>query len=84
MRLRYKKTGTETAGSTFNMHSLDEVLTGDDSPSVSELDVFLPSTGEWKDMSQAFKDHDIIMDNYNTCFFVPPTDADRERGYTLY
>ena len=63
MRLRYKKTGTETAGSNFNMHSLDEVLTGDDSVSVRDLDIFIPSTGEWKDMGQAFKDHEIITDD---------------------
>ena len=83
MRLRYKKTGTETAGSNFNMHALGEVLTKDDSPSVSDLDVFIPSTGEWKDMDQAFKDHDIIIDNYNSCFFVPSTEEDRKRGYTI-
>lgn len=82
MRLRYKSTGTETAGSRFNVHALAEVLTGDDTISIKDLDVFIPDKG-WVDMSQAFKDKDIIPDNYNEFFGVPKTEEDKERGYFL-
>jgi hypothetical protein len=56
-----------------------EVLTGDHSAYISDLDVFV--NDEWKDMRQAFADRDIIPDNYNTFFGVPRNDEDRERGY---
>ena len=81
MRIRYKKTGTEADSSRFNVHAIAEVLTGDDSAYISDLDIWID--GEWKDMGQAFKDRDIIPDNYNTFFGPPRTDEDRERGYFL-
>lgn len=81
MRLRYKKTKTETFGYRFNILALCEILTGDDSALCSELDVWV--NGEWKDLHQAFKDKDIITDNYNTMIMYPPTEEDRERGFTL-
>ncbi len=84
MKLRYKHSGTECGGSYFNMLALAEVDVGDDSASISGLDVFIERTQKWKDMCQAFKDRDIICDNYNTCFFEPKNDEDRKRGYTLY
>ena len=84
MKVRYKKTGTEAESGSFNITTIGEVLTGDDSPFITELDVFLKETGEWKDMTQAFEDGDIIVNNMNTRFFEPPTTEDRERGYTLY
>lgn len=84
MRIRYKKSGTEASSSRFNIHAIGEVLTGDDSPFIKELDVYLEATGEWKDMSQAFEDGDIIVNNHNTSFFEPPTEEDRQRGYTLH
>jgi hypothetical protein len=83
LRLRYKKDGAETSGSNFNIHALAEVLTGDDSASIKDLDVFLEQKQEWKDMGQAFKDHDLITDNYNTCFFEPKAEEDRKRGFAL-
>lgn len=79
MRVRYKLTGTEAEASHFNVHALAEVLTGDDSAYISDLDVFV--NGTWKDMRQAFADRDIIHDNYNTFFSVPRNDEERERGY---
>ena len=79
MKLRYKKTGTETAGSQFNTHAVGEVLTGCDSALISELDVWID--GAWKDMSQAFRDRDLIPDNYNVWFGQPRTPEDRDRGY---
>lgn len=54
---------------------------GADSAFIRDLDVLLP--GGWKDLRQAFADRDLITDNYNTCFFPPPSDEDRVRGYTL-
>lgn len=84
MKLRYKNTGTECGGSRFNMSALAEVDVGDDSASISDLDVYLERTQEWKDMIQAFKDRDLITDNYNSRFFEPANEEDRKRGYTLY
>lgn len=83
MKVRYKKTGGEANSSQFNVHAMSEVLTGDDSAFISELDVWIVALQEWKDMEQAFRDHDIIIDNYNTRFFEPRNAEDRERGYTL-
>jgi hypothetical protein len=79
MRIRYKLTGTEAEASHFNVHALGEVLTGDDSAYISDLDILID--GEWKDMRQAFADRDIIPDNYNTFFGVPRNEEDRARGY---
>lgn len=81
MRLRYKKTGTECSGYRFNPHALAEVDVGDDSPSIYELDVFV--NGVWKDLGDAFRDRDVIPDNYNVKFGEPKNVADRERGYFL-
>jgi hypothetical protein len=81
MRLRYKNDGTETDGSSFNLHAMAEVLTGDDKVSIKDLDVWV--NGTWKDMFQAFEDKDIIPDNHNTFFGEPKTPEDRERGYFL-
>lgn len=83
MKIRYKKSGSESSASRFNIHATAEVLTGDDSPYISDLDVWLESRQEWKDMGAAFNDHDLIPDNYNTWFAEPLTNEDRERGYFL-
>jgi len=83
MRCRYKKTGYEFNASSFNTSALAEVLTGDDSAFIRDLDVFLEATGEWKDMGLAFRDRDLITDNYNTYFFEPKTDEERKRGYAV-
>lgn len=87
MTLRHKKTGASCSGSQFNIHALNEIIVyfddGDaNSDYPREYDVLL-SSGEWKDLQQAMKDHDVIHDNYNTWFFEPQTPEDRERGYTL-
>lgn len=83
MRVRYKKSGYETWSSYFNVHGLGEVLLPDTSEFISELDIWLAHKSEWKDMNQAFKDGDLITDNYNTTFFEPQTEEDKKRGYTL-
>lgn len=78
----------------FNTTALSEVIGygdefGSDSFFIEDLDVLIEakdSNGKqigWKDMGQAFRDKDLIIDNYNTYFFEPETKEDRERGYTL-
>lgn len=81
MKVRYKHLGSEACASRFNVHALAEVLTGDDTVSIRELDVFV--NGAWKDMGQAFRDKDIIPDNYNEFFGVPQNKEDKERGFFL-
>jgi hypothetical protein len=71
----------------FNTHAVGEVEGHGDSFGadlffIRDLDVLL-SSGEWKDMSQAFKDHDLITDNYNVIFFEPINEEDRKRGYVI-
>lgn len=72
--------------SRFNTHALGEVLMGFDdgdldSMFVSDVEVYVEALKEWKPLSLAFKDHDVITDNYNTCFFEPDNEEDRKRGY---
>ena len=82
MKVRYKDNGIESESQNFNTTALWEALTGDDSVPISELDVLLKS-GEWKDMDQAFKDHDLITNNLNTCFFEPTNEEDKVRGFSM-
>ena len=65
----------------LNTHALAEVLTGDDSAFFRDLEVFLEKTQEWKCLSQAFKDKDIITDNYNTVFAEPRNQTEKDQGY---
>lgn len=83
MKIRYQETGEIGAASQFNIHAISEVLTGDDSAYIYELDVWIEALQAWKPLADAFRDRDVIVDNYNTYFFEPQTDEDRERGYTL-
>lgn len=83
MKVRYKTTGEITYASQFNVTALSEVLTCDDSPFISELDVWIEAKQEWVDMRQAFRDKDLITDNYNTIFFELETEEDKLRGFTL-
>ena len=48
-----------------------------------DLEVFVEAKGQWLRFGEAEKNGDIIRDNFNTCFFEPKTEEDRERGYTL-
>jgi hypothetical protein len=81
MILRYKDSKVEFESSSFNVHALCEVLTGDDSVYCRDLDAFI--NGVWKDFLVAMKDKDIIPDNYNRYFYEPRTQEDRDRGYIL-
>lgn len=69
----------------LNTHGLGEVVGGIgedyDSWFIKDLDVYLEATKEWKDLSQAFHDHDIIVDNYNQYFSEPKTEEERKRGW---
>lgn len=80
MKIRYKKTSQEGFAQGFNTSSLDEVVTGDDSVSIRDLDIWIG--GAWKDMRQAFKDRDIIPDNYNERFGPPKSLEEKARGYS--
>ena len=83
MKLRYKRSKEETFGYRFNTCAICEIITGDDSIPCSELDVFITAKNEWVDLHQAFKNGDVITDNYNTFILEPPTKEDRERGFLL-
>ena len=53
---------------------------------IEDLDVFIEKNINffaWKDMGQAFRDHDLITDNLNKYFFEPENKEDRKRGFTL-
>lgn len=87
MKVRHKEKGYLGESSRFNMHGIGEIIVGFDegdmdSMYISDFEVLLPD-GKWKDMKQAFKDKDIIPDNYYTMFGLPKNDADKERGYFL-
>lgn len=74
------------SASRFNIHGIGAIFVcwrdGDMSEEMGRnLEVEID--GEWKPLTDAFKDHDLITDNHNTRFFKPPTPEDRERGYTL-
>ena len=85
MRLRHKTKGWEVQSDRFNLHGFGEIIVcGEDwmdSDFQRDYDVFV--NGAWKDLNQAFRDRDVITNNYSTRFFEPPTPEDRERGYTL-
>lgn len=82
--LRYKNQGNDAPtfnAHRFNTHALSEVDVGDDSAFISDLEVFIEAKQEWKCLKQAFKNRDVIPDNYNEWFDEPRTEADRKRGY---
>jgi len=78
----------------FNVHAYGEILGYDETFGcdlfyIEDLEVLLENStcnmmnGVWKDMRQAFKDHDLITDNHNTRFFEPANEEDRKRGFTI-
>lgn len=88
MKVMHKKGYLGYSGN-FNTSSLSEIVVyfeeGDcSSEFIKEYDVFIKAKNEWKDLGEAFKDRDIIVDNYNTRFFEPDNEEDRQRGYTLF
>jgi len=83
MKVKYKKSGMITEANRFNTSTCSEVLTGDDSVFIIDLDVYLDSKLKWVDMGEAFKNKDLITDNYNTRFFEPKNEEDKQRGFSL-
>lgn len=87
MKVRHKKSGAIGSSGMFNTHGIGEIVVyfKDDCTSdfISDYDVQLED-GSWKDLGEAFEDHDVIIDNYNTRFFYPENEEDMKRGYTLY
>lgn len=57
----------------YQDYTLDEV-------SVDELEIKL-SNGTWKKLTEAFKDKDIIPDNFNLEFREPLNEDERFRGF---
>ena len=87
MKIRDKKTKEEGSSGDFNTSSLTEIYVyfddWTDSDFPDNYDVFIESKNEWVDLRQAFRVKDIITDNYNTRFFEPKNDEEKERGYSL-
>jgi hypothetical protein len=86
MKVRYNKNGALGSSDTFNVSVIGEVIVyfdegGADSMYIKDLDVLIDD--KWKDMSQAFKDKDLITDNYNTMFTEPKSEEERNIGYYL-
>ncbi len=85
MRVRFTDNPTiEGFSGRFNIASIDEVIVGfdvggADSCYIRDLDIQIGD--EWMTLQEAFKNHDVIIDNYNTHFFEPRNQEDRERGY---
>jgi len=94
VKVRNKEKGYLGYSGGFNIHGMSEIIVhfddgpdgepnGADSCFIREYDVFLDSIQEWKDLAQAFKDKDVITDNYDTIFFEPRNKEEKERGYAL-
>jgi hypothetical protein len=85
MRVRSKKTGSLGEATDFNIHGLGEIVVYFDEGDCSseffrEYEVQLTS-GEWKDMRQAFVDHDLIPNDLNTSFRESRSDAECAQGW---
>jgi len=85
MRVRSKKTGALGEASDFNIHGLGEIVVyfdvGDCSSEFIRDYVVQLTSGEWKDMRQAFRDRDLIPNDLNTSFRESRSDAERAQGW---
>jgi hypothetical protein len=84
-KIRSKKTGVIGSSSQFNVHGIGEIIVayedGDmDSCFIKDFDVFLQN--EWIDLSESFRNHLLITDNYNTIFFEPRNEEEKIRGFS--
>lgn len=85
LKWRYKVLLNDEAGEVrhgvlrFNMASLSEVLTGDDSAYLHDLEVEI--LGQWKCLRRAFRDKDLISDNLNTYLDFPHSEKERIQGW---
>jgi len=91
------KFNTNSTGEVIIYFDDFENLDGTDSVYISELEVFITKNlqyllnrgvipewtpvGHWIPMDEAFKNKDLITDNYNTTFFEPENDEEKKRGY---
>ena len=85
MKVTNKKTKVIGYSHEFNIHALSEIIVyfeeGDcDSEFISDYEVEL-KTGWWKDMQTAFKNKDIIPDNYNIHFREARNWLEKSNGY---
>lgn len=48
---------------------------------ISDLEVLI--NDKWTNFKEAFKNHDLIYDIYNTNFFEPKDEEERKRDYRL-
>lgn len=83
----HKDTGLIAHSNSFNMHGLSEIVVGyegdggmDSSP-VRDWMVWIEKKNQWKGLSQAFKDRDVIEDNYCQFFKEPANEQERKQGY---
>ena len=85
MKLRLKETQETCSSYRFNIHALSEIYVyfehDMDTDFIKNYDVWLEAKQEWKDLSQAFQDSDIIPDNFNTYFREPKNDTERTQGW---
>ena len=88
MKVRFIKMPHITGdASRFNTAALAEVIVGFDGEGgmdtcyIKDLEVEIDD--EWITMRDAFREHKLITDNYDTHFFTPKTEKDKERGYML-
>lgn len=86
MKVRKIGTEAECTAINFNMVGIGEMIVyfpeGDASSEfIRDYEVWLEASQEWKNMNQAFRDHDLITDNYNVRFFEPITLKEREQGF---
>jgi len=93
------KFNTSSTGEVIIYFDDFENLDGTDSVYISDLEVFITKNklfllrkngiekwtpiGHWIPMDEAFKNKDLITDNYNTTFFEPENDEEKKRGYRL-
>lgn len=80
---------TPCSSGTFNTSSLTEIYVcyeyedGEyemDTDYPKNYEVQLPD-GSWKSLSQAFQDHDVVPNNFNTHFGFPQDDKCKARGW---
>jgi hypothetical protein len=88
MKVRSVKNLEHTGFSSgFNTHAMAEIFVGfDDGDYTTDFmhnyEVLL-SNGAWKNLSDAFKDKDVIPDNYNCYFREPANLFEKNQGYYL-
>lgn len=85
MKLRLKDTQEICSSDKFNIHAISEIIVYFDNDMgtdfIKNYDVWLETKEEWKDLSQSFKDKDVIPDNYNSYFREPKNEIEREQGW---